>query len=203
MTDKFEWDEKRGVGFYPVKNPVYDAEYWEKYVERSKDDKGHKLNEARVRFVNDHVTKDATVVDIGIGSGQFIEKRGELTYGYDVNPYAISWLLGKRLWWDPHQKGARVVTCWDSLEHMRWPEHFLRRVEYWIFISIPIFKGREHCLKSKHFRVDEHYWYFTNEGLISLMTHHGFELVDQNRMEEEICREDIGTYAFRRPSVKE
>ncbi len=147
-------------------------------------------------------------MDIGIGAGQFIETRDlrtpeALTFGYDVNPYAISWLVGRRLWWDPYQKGARVVTCWDSLEHMKWPAHFLERVEYWIFVSIPIFKDRDHCLASKHFKKNEHYWYFTHQGLITWMSLRGFEMVDHNRMEEEeIGREDIGTYAFRRPMPK-
>lgn len=199
MTDKFEWSEELGVGFYPVQDPrpVYNADYFKKYLGYAKTEIGRKLTNARIDLVNRHVGETATVVDIGIGCGQFLAER-PYTFGYDVNPTAIRCLLQKDLWWDPYQYEANVVTMWDSLEHMRWPEDLLRRVTSWVFVSIPIFANKEHALASKHFRTDEHYWYFTRDGLIALMKKRGYECIEQNPMEIQLGREDILSFAFMR-----
>ena len=38
-----------------------------------------------------------------------------------------------------------------------------------MFISLPDIPGPDEVLKSKHYRKDEHYWYFSKEGLIIFM----------------------------------
>jgi hypothetical protein len=53
-------------------------------------------------------------------------------------------------------------------------------------------------LRSKHFRPQEHIWYFTREGLVNAMKACGFSLVAESDFETELGREDIGTFAFRR-----
>lgn len=201
--DRFEWSEDLGVGFYPVSDPrpVYNADYFKKYLGYAETEMGKKLTKARIDLVNRHVGESTTVVDIGIGCGHFLAERPN-TFGYDVNPMAIRCLLMKDLWWDPYQYEASVVTMWDSLEHMRWPEDLLRRVTSWVFTSIPIFANKEHALTSKHYREDEHYWYFTRDGLIALMSKRGYECIEQNPMEIQLGREDILSFAFRRPSAK-
>jgi hypothetical protein len=203
VSDKFEWDGERGVGFYPVSDPrpVYNSDYFKKYLGYAETEMGKKLTEARINLVKRHVPENITVVDIGIGCGQFVKERPH-TFGYDVNPTAIRHLLGKDKWWDPYQYEADVITMWDSLEHMRWPEDLLRRVTSWVFVSIPIFASREHALQSKHFRTDEHYWYFTRDGLVALMSKRGYECKEQNTMEISRGREDIWSFAFRRPDAK-
>jgi hypothetical protein len=67
-------------------------------------------------------------------------------------------------------------------------------------VSCPIYENSEHILRSKHFRKDEHCWYWTEQGLITFMRHYGFEVVESNRMESDIGREDIGTFVFKRIS---
>jgi Methyltransferase domain len=192
------WSDELGYGCYPVKETPYDRSYFEKYVGYSRTARGVALTDARVELVRRHVGEEP-VVDIGIGSGDFIEKRGtRITSGYDVNPEAIRWLLERGLWCDPYFKDQPNVTCFDSLEHLKRPEHLVARVEKHLFLSIPIFEDRDHVLRSKHFRKDEHFYYFTRDGLIRWMSAQGFALREENRMEVELGREDIGTFVFRR-----
>jgi hypothetical protein len=65
-------------------------------------------------------------------------------------------------------------------------------------MSIPIFSGKDHALASKHFRPDEHYWYFTKVGLMGFMLGLGFTCRSESSFEIALGREDIQTFAFRR-----
>jgi hypothetical protein len=152
---------------------------------------------ARSDLVN-RLYGDAQVVDIGIGSGHFIESRKVSTFGYDVNPVAIRWLLERDLWWDPYARDPDAITCWDSLEHLARPETLVRCVKNMIFISIPIFLDPDHVIRSKHYKPNEHFWYFTRDGLTEWMRRYGFSLVEENHMETNLGREDIGTFVFKR-----
>jgi hypothetical protein len=206
VGDKLEWFQELGRGYYPVKvDGQYGKSYWDQYVRRTDTALGHALNNARAHLVRQHVGH-APVVDIGIGSGGFIDARDlesdgkAVTKGYDVNPHAIKWLLKRDLWHDPYFIDPEVATCWDSLEHMKRPEHFVRRVRSHLFVSIPIFKDEAHVLRSKHFKTDEHFHYFTEDGLIRWLEKEGFKLVAKDRVEESLGREDIGTFVFFRRS---
>ena len=84
------------------------------------------------------------------------------------------------------------------LEHLEDPTKILERVSDWVFISIPIFTGPEDARNSKHYKPGEHIWYFTEKGLILFMKMQGFGFIDSNRMEEDIGREGIGSYVFKR-----
>lgn len=196
---KLEWFPELGRGYYPVQlDGQYGKGYWDDYVRRTATDVGRALNDARAHLVRQYVEPSVLVVDIGIGSGGFIDARGRRTKGYDVNPVAIRWLLDHDLWHDPYFIDPENATCWDSLEHMRKPEVFVRRVQKHLFVSIPIFKDEAHALRSKHFKPKEHFHYFTEAGLVLWMNGEGFSLVAKNRMEEKLGREDIGTFVFRR-----
>jgi hypothetical protein len=201
---RLAWFPELGRGYYPVKiDGQYGYDYWKKYIAMSATDMGEALNTARVNLVQQYAGYDP-VVDIGIGSGAFIVMRNESapvaenTWGYDVNPYAIYWLIERGLWHDPYFIDPENATCWDSLEHMKHPEAFVRRVQKHLFISIPIFEGETHALRSKHFRPDEHFHYFTERGLIEWMKKESFDLVTKNKMETDLGREDIGTFVFKR-----
>lgn len=192
------WWPSKAMGFYPIsKNGVYDKPYFEKYVAYSKTPMGLALTQARIDLVERHVAS-ALITDVGIGCGQFVEARGRNTSGYDVNLEGIRWLLDRGLWSDPYCYDLENVTCWDSLEHMRRPWQLLECVRSHVFLSIPIFADIEHLGRSKHFRPDEHYWYFTRDGLVRWMASQGFELLEENRMEEQLGREDIGTFVFKK-----
>lgn len=204
------WNETLDVGFYPVyfsqQQSPYDRDYFKKYQGYADTEMGRKLDISRVNLVERHAP-DSNVVDIGIGSGNFIEVRKALveysnpqlmTYGYDVNPHGIRWLLDQNRWWDPWQFDVEVATFWDSLEHFFDPRAILSHVNKWAFVSIPIFRDPQHADSSKHFRPTEHYHYFTKSGFIKFMDRSGFQLAEFSTMEVDLGREDIGTFAFKR-----
>lgn len=99
---------------------------------------------------------------------------------------------------DPYKVACRAVTLWDVLEHIPDYPALLANVREWLFLSLPIFRDAEHVLRSKHFRPDEHCWYWTRDGLVHAMKQCGFALKSESRIETELGREDIGTFAFRR-----
>jgi hypothetical protein len=84
------------------------------------------------------------------------------------------------------------------LEHIPDFQSLLANVNDWLFLSLPIFRDAGHALRSKHFRPEEHYWYFTRDGLTFAMKMCGFVLVSESMIETELGREDIGTFAFKR-----
>lgn len=187
---------EKGVGFYPVKcDGVYDESYFEKYKAYTDTEIGHKLNESRVDMVRRHY--HGPVVDIGIGCGDFVSACGD-AFGYDINPAGIKWLKQRNLWSDPYNAKVTAITCWDSLEHIEKPWELLNQVREWVFVSIPIFEDSGHILRSKHFRKDEHFWYFTHQGFIEFMNFYGFNMIEYSNMETEIGRDGIGSYVFRR-----
>jgi len=92
----------------------------------------------------------------------------------------------------------QAISLWDVLEHIHDFRSLLASVRSWVFVSVPIFADRDYVLRSKHFRPQEHVWYFTARGLIDVMRALGFECIEQSDVESRIGREDIGTFAFRR-----
>lgn len=159
---------------------------------------------ARFDFVEQHYRSTLPLIDVGIGSGAFIElrrARGRSTYGYDVNPVGIAWLDERSLLVDPHLVSADAITLWDALEHIPDFQSLLANVREWLFMSLPVFNDVDHVLRSKHFKPDEHFWYFTRDGLVAAMLMCGFTLVAESNVESELGREDIGTFAFRREAL--
>lgn len=159
---------------------------------------------SRVDFVARHYR--GQLVDIGIGSGAFIELRrklGKTTYGHDVNPVALEWLDKRGLLIDPYLFPQDAISCWDVLEHIADFRSLLASARAWVFLSIPLFRDAEHVLASKHFRPNEHFWYFTLKGLIYAFSLLGFDMVEHNTKEIEIGREDIHNFAFHRRSLVE
>lgn len=144
-------------------------------------------------------------MDIGIGGGAFVnslfrELGPGKVYGYDVNPKGELWLRTKGLWCDPYAESCGTLTCWDVLEHIQYPELLIQSAKT-LLISIPIFESKEHILASKHYKPNEHLWYFTEHGLVAWLATYGFQAVQARDDEQKIGREDIMTYVFR--STKE
>ena len=184
-------------GYYPVHvNGQYGKAYFEKYEGYARTPMGKALNDFRVDFVTRHFGLQ-NLVDVGPGACTFVQETGAL--GYDINPYTNARLvqLGKYL--DPAEPTkVEVMTFWDSLEHIPNPKEVLQRATRGVAVSIPIFTDVEHVKRSKHFRPDEHIWYYTHEGFIRFMEEAGFKLKTWCRTESELGREDINTYAFER-----
>lgn len=193
--DQLVWLPEQGIGWYPVTANPYGANYWMHYREMDRTKIADKLVGARVRLAREWRADPERTVDVGIGGGRFCIDMG--CKGWDVNPIALAWLHdhGKAL--NPLAGPVDCATFWDSLEHIHDPRPILANVERLVLVSMPIYTGAEHILRSKHFKKDEHCWYFTAEGLVRFMERQGFLLAGWNTMEQPE-REDIETFAFLR-----
>lgn len=192
------WYPEMGVAHYPVTQQKVD--YYDQYLELDHTEIGEKLNSFRVDMV-DYFTTNG-VIDFGIGSGAFMRKRGlDRTKGYDVDPKAKKWLQTHGLYVDIHSKKQPTIDCvcfFDSLEHLCSPWYILKKITKFVFMSLPIFRDLEHIQSSKHFKPNEHFWYFTNMGLQKYMDHNGFKCLFDSDIETVIGREDIHSYVFSR-----
>jgi hypothetical protein len=200
------WFPALGWGYYEVEGAPYDQGYFDRYAAQADSRVGRSLMAARVRLVKswlgDVAFSAAPVLDVGIGSGAFIEAAwgaGCDAVGYDVNPAGVEWLTGRGLFRDLYADGPfQVVTFWDALEHIRDPREALAACSGWVFVSLPIFRDAEHVLRSKHFRRDEHYHYWTRSGFARFADACGFRVLDITATETALGREDIETFVLRR-----
>lgn len=190
------WLPELGMGRYPVpKNRPYDEDYFCRYQQLADTELGRELTAARIRLVARHYT--GQVLDVGIGAGQFVTARPD-TKGFDVNPAGVEWLKQRGMWAHLYRERYAALSFWDSLEHIDRPDVAVARAEKWVFVSVPIFSGAEHVIRSRHFRRDEHIWYWTHNGLVSWFAEQGFALMESNDFETQLGREGIGSYAFAR-----
>ena len=203
MSGGLVWFPEKGLGYYPVKKTHYDDQYFNEYVRMEHTDMGGKLNKFRAALVNKY-TKDL-VLDVGIGCGTFMKRRGNCI-GFDVCPKAIYQLKRTEQFFNPYNgagawKDIKGITFFDSLEHMEWPELIFSNItDQFVFVSIPIFRDAEHVVGSKHFKKEEHFLYFTDQGFINYMKSYGFEPLEKRDDEIRCGREDIYTYVFQRGS---
>jgi len=197
-ADQLIWLPDRGIGWYPVREAPYGLAYWERYLQMDQPSIGARLTEMRIDLVE--CFYNGGVVDVGIGGGRFVtEKRG--ARGYDVNRYAEAWLRETGRWADPYAEPAGALCFWDSLEHIHNPSQLLQSVQSYVFVSCPVFRDAAHVMGSKHYRRDEHCWYFTREGIRDFMGRFGLEQCHANSMEQSAGREDIETFVFRRAAA--
>ena len=191
------WLPEKGIGFYPVKSSEtpYDKAYFDRYREQADTEIGRKLTAARVEFVRKYWQH--SILDVGIGCGQFVEAH-PFAQGYDVNPAGIEYLKERGKFADLYEWRFAALCFWDSLEHIYDIELAVSKATHWVFVSMPIYESAEHCLRSKHFRKNEHIWYFTDKGIKEWFMSQGFDIIEQSNFETEIGREDIKTYAFKR-----
>lgn len=197
---ELQWSNELGVGYLPPASiGPYDEAYFDHYAELAGTPMGRRLTEARVNFVARNYG-DGPVVDIGIGAGQFCSARPR-TKGYDVNPAGVEWLKDRALWHDFATTPCVAATFWDSLEHIPNPAAALAHVEQWVFVSLPVFYGRSHVTRSKHFKPDEHIWYWTRDGFRRWARTQGFVVREENATETLLGREDIRSFALERVSA--
>ena len=176
---------------------AYDEAYYNKCASYEGQEIARKINEGRIALVDKWVGF-ASVVDVGIGSGEFIKLRPN-TYGQDVNPVAIEWLKREDLW-ARSLTGARGATFWDTIEHCPDPGQYLDQINLqgYAFFSIPIFYGLSAIRASKHYRPGEHLQYFEQEGFVRWMDLYGFALLEVDDFEIQAGRESIYSFAFKR-----
>lgn len=192
----FTWVEGIG-GFLPIAERVYDDAYFDKYVGYASTDMGKAISAYRVMLVNKYTT--GTVVDVGCGCGAFVDLRGSETFGYDIMGKAVAWLKTRDKFVDIQKEHNIESVCfWDSLEHLYRFGWLLDKVNSYVFLTIPLFNNCDDVFSSKHYRPDEHYWYFTEAGMIKVMLVHGFHLVEKSYTEVELGREGVTTFVFKK-----
>lgn len=184
----------------------YDKEYFEKYRQYEGSPIAVAINRGRVALVQKYCI-DAAILDIGIGSGEFLRACDQVCntrcLGYDVNPHGIDLLLQQDRFVDPYQNlpsSLGGMTCWDSLEHLTDPTALISCLHpgQYLFLSLPIFEDLRRIRESKHYRPNEHFYYFTDHGLVSWLEGCGFTLEERSSFEIAAGREDIYSYVFQR-----
>ena len=176
---------------------AYDADYMAKCAAYEGNDIARAVTAGRVAMVERRVGTNR-VLDIGIGSGEFIKARPN-TFGHDVNLAAVEWLRSAGLWAEV-DGGFSAYTMFDVIEHVETPEDYLRHIPLHAFVvlSVPIFYGLGGIRLSKHYRPGEHLQYFTRDGFVAWMGQHGFMLLEIADFEIQAGRESIYTFAFKR-----
>src|SRR5581483_12483710 len=91
LAEGVAWCPHNGVAYQTdmSKSVSYDADYFQNYVGLEGGEIGRKLNEFRTAVTAKYVR---TLLDVGIGSGQFTMSSKIKVYGYDINPYGVAWL---------------------------------------------------------------------------------------------------------------
>jgi len=86
------------------------------------------------------------------------------------------------------------------IEHLPDPWVYFRHISLHaqLFCSIPLFYGLGGIRTSKHYRPNEHLYYFTEEGFRGWMEMHGFMCLDMQSFEIDAGRESIYSFAFKR-----
>ena len=184
---------------------VYADEYYNKLLSYEDTDIEILITKHRVGLVEKYC-KTTSVLDIGCGTGRFIKACAPLRvtmYGYDVMPKTVKMLKDKHIFIDPtiHIPDHIGAVCfWDSLEHMPDPGKVIDNIpkDCYVFISIPIFGDLSAITKSKHYRPNEHFWYFTCGGLVGFMKDRGLDWVSTTDGEIQAGRDSIYSFVFRK-----
>jgi len=173
----------------------YDEPYYQKCASYEDQEIAQRINEGRIDLVRRHFG-DGPLCDVGIGSGEFLRKRGN-TWGQDINPVAIE-SLKRSDRWAPYLCDFLAFSFWDVIEHIENPEDVFRQMPggSYLFASLPIFENLWRIRDSKHYRPGEHLYYWTEHGFVAWMALHGFELLEADDFETRAGREAIKSFAF-------
>lgn len=205
QSAQFEWRHDLGIGHLDVTPIAYDRAYFEHYSKLADTPMGRALTAARLALVLRHWDRKGLLVDVGIGAGQFVEacvEDGIAARGADVCPVAIEWLAKRGLLhnldWPNGSAHASVMTFWDSIEHMPDPAAAIGKARGWAFVALPVCDTRAEWVLSKHFKPGEHLWYWSERGFALWAEAQGFRVEEISRVETDLGREGISSYALRR-----
>lgn len=182
----------------------YNQDYFNKYISYEDTDISKKLNNFRTSITSKYCN---SVLDIGIGSGEFIKKYQNKIFGYDVNPYAIKILKQKNIYVDPYLDNLDDIdgfTMWDVLEHIKNPDILLNKIpkNKIVIVSIPVFDNILKVKQSKHYRPNEHYYYYTISGLIGFFSEMNYIILEVSDQESVCGREKIMSFVFQKKYKK-
>jgi len=183
----------------------YESNYWQNYINLAGSVIANKLNDFRVSFVEKYLPNHGSVLDIGIGSGEFINSsKNRKVYGFDVNPYGIEWLKEKNLYFNPYEKNQpndiAAYTFWDAIEHFTNPSHLLNIIkkDSYCFFSLPIFENFDKLTESKHYKPNEHLYYWTEQSFKDYLNRLGFSVLEVSNGETEAGRFGIKSFVAKK-----
>ena len=180
----------------------YEYDYFQKYVNYKNTDISKKLNKFRVGLTKKY-SGNGKVLDIGIGSGEFIQKIKNNVFGFDINPYGINWLKENKKYLNPYYddiSDIKVITLWDAIEHMANPCSLLNKIKknQIVILTLPIFEDLKQLYSSKHFRINEHLYYWTNDSFMWYMQGNGFKFLEMSNQENKCGRQGVNTFVFKK-----
>lgn len=173
---------------------------------------GNDLDLARKRFSSYRIDRKSRLLDIGSGSGAFIDVcrgRGIEAVGCEIGEYHYSkteeFTYQKRFE-DVHFPTDHfgTITCHDVVEHVLDPVGFLAEVFRVMdqggvgFIEIPDFF---HEKGAHHWKYAEHIWFFTLKQFSGLLEDAGFKVVSVNKPVEAKAVFKVQKPAQARPSI--
>lgn len=195
--------EHNGVAYQAdmsIGKVTYGEDYFEIYKSYEDTPIATALNAGRCAMLMRNAEDCTSVLDIGAGCGTFVRKArtwGFEAMGFDVNQKTVEHLKRINAYADD-PSGFDVVTFWDSIEHIEFPEKILERVRKnaIVLAAIPVFDDLKRIRDSKHYRPGEHFYYFTQQGFIDWMSLYDFRLIETSEHEVKAGRESIGAFAF-------
>lgn len=196
MTNELEYNHLAGrakqKSLYRIK---YDKEYFQRYQDRANTGIERALNRKRYNLISKYRKGGERIIDVGVGNLSFLKIVGCRVRGSDINQITIS-ALGNR--YSERINGFDHVTMWDVIEHLENPGEFINQIKRYCYISTPIYTTLCWIEKSKHFKIGEHLWYFTDTGIRNLFDSCGFDCLECNDIEMRCGRESIYTYVFKK-----
>ena len=181
-----------------MKSTVYDLEYHLKFVERANTELGKRIYQARWRLIEKHCYGKFTLLDYGCASGAFHRSgnNGFECYGFDINPSCG--------FTEMPSEAIDILTLWDVIEHLPAPIWVIKEWKpEFIFIATPNIDAAPNDIKAwKHYRPDEHLYYFNLKGLSAMLMALGYEILEHNfdegALRDSKCPEAILTVVARR-----
>jgi len=160
---------------------IYGKMYLEKYKQLATTPLSRKIHLARWNLIYKYL-KFGVILDYGCGPNTFNSYAPvEYTvFGYDINPECKQSKIP--------EVNFNAVTFWDSLEHIH---NFYNEIEKlkpdYLFISTPNLKSvKNGIIDWKHYRPQEHIYYFDIDSLIVILANLGYKILESNYIEGQL-----------------
>ena len=204
FNEDYGWNYSKDIVFQiNITNLIpYEDEYFKNYVNLKNTNISKKLNNFRTK-ISSKYAKTGMILDVGVGSGEFIQKSKNKVFGFDINPNGIKWLKDENKYLNPYTDDIskiKVFTLWDTLEHMVNPCYFLSLLKknQIAIITLPIYDNFLRLTLSKHFKKNEHLYYWTNESFEWHMEQNEFKIIECSEEENKCGRQGVKTFVCKK-----